>query len=682
MEPNQKTGFYFPSWTVPPALFLILLVSFGALSPWLGFYWDDWPAIWFFHLLGPSGFKDVFAIDRPLLGRLFMLTTPLLGESALSWQLFGIFTRWMSCLALWWTLRVLWPQRSQQAGWIAFLFAIYPGFRQQYIAVTYSHGWIILAAFLLSFGSMILALRKPRWFWPLMALTWLLSAVIMFTDEYFFGLELLRPVFLWLALDNGAVRARQRLRRVLLLWLPYLAVMVAFLIWRILLQHTPRGQVTIIDQLKTNPLLTLLSLVQTILNDLYEVSLLAWVQTFRFAGLPELSRKLLPYYLAFVLVTAVLITLYLAKLSSRPEAHTGPGSSRRWSLQAIAIGFLALFMGGWPFWATALPIQLNFPWDRFTLPMMLGACFLFVGILELLVRNRLLKVTILGIIIGLSVGMHFQDGLGYRREWNAQKAFFWQLAWRAPAIKPGTALLTAGLPFTYYTDNSLTGPLNWIYAPQYSSGEMPYLLYDLEVRVEADHLALVKNAPIQQPYRATTFNGSTSQAIVLYSPRNGCLKVLDPPRERGFPIRQDFVYAARYLSDPDNIIHDNTGAAQLPNHIFGPEPEHDWCYYFEKAELARQEEDWQQIARLWEQAVRHGQSPERAAELLPFIEGLAQLGDWDRAEELSLQAYQKMPGLQTVLCSTWARSLHTSDQDPEIDPALSSTLDELKCSLP
>jgi hypothetical protein len=314
--------------------------------------------------------------------------------------------------------------------------------------------------------------------------------------------------------------------------------------------------------------------------------------------------------------------------------------------------------------------------------MMLGACFLFVGVLELLVRNRLLKVTILGIIIGLSVGMHFQDGLGYRREWNAQRAFFWQLAWRAPAIKPGTALLTAGLPFTYYTDNSLTGPLNWIYAPQYSSGEMPYLLYDLEVRVESDHLALVKNAPIQQPYRATTFNGSTSQAIVLYSPRNGCLKVLDPPRERGFPIRQDFVYAARYLSDPDNIIHDNAGAAQLPTHIFGPEPEHDWCYYFEKAELARQEEDWQQIARLWEQAVRHGQSPERAAELLPFIEGLAQLGDWARAEELSLQAYQKMPGLQTVLCSTWARILHTSDQDPEIDPALSSTLDELKCSLP
>ncbi|MGB7116434.1 MAG: hypothetical protein WBD56_09845, partial [Anaerolineales bacterium] len=141
---------------IPAALLLLSLISYAPLIPWLGFYWDDWPTIWFYHSLGAGGFREVFAVDRPLLSWMFMLTTPLMGESTIAWQIFGLFTRWLSSLTLWWMLRTLFPRWKMLAVWAAMLFVIYPGFRQQYISVTYSHGFIYMSLFFLSLGLMIL----------------------------------------------------------------------------------------------------------------------------------------------------------------------------------------------------------------------------------------------------------------------------------------------------------------------------------------------------------------------------------------------------------------------------------------------------------------------------------------------------------------------------------------------
>src|SRR3990172_7390272 len=73
-------GLSFPSWSLPVVLLVVAILAFGLFIPWLGFYWDDWPSIWFLHLLGPLGFRDVFASDRPFLGQLFILSTGILGE--------------------------------------------------------------------------------------------------------------------------------------------------------------------------------------------------------------------------------------------------------------------------------------------------------------------------------------------------------------------------------------------------------------------------------------------------------------------------------------------------------------------------------------------------------------------------------------------------------------------------
>ena len=93
------------------------------------------------------------------------------------------------------------------------------------------------------------------------------------------------------------------------------------------------------------------------------------------------------------------------------------------------------------------------------------------------------------------------------------------------------------------------------------------------------------------------------------------------------------------LSDP-GLIRTGADPRPPPPELFGNEPPHNWCYYYEKAELARQNEDWAGIVDLGAQASARGLSPGDALEWLPFIEAYVRTGDLKTARELSLQAYR------------------------------------------
>ncbi len=662
----------------PLTLFILCMVSFGLLIPWLGFYWDDWPSIWYLHFLGPSGFVDVFAIDRPLLGRLFWLTTSILGESTLSWQLFGFTTRWLSALALWWTLRSVWPDNTREVSYAAILFAVYPGFSQQFISVTYSHIFLILAVFFVSLGMMVWAMRKPRYFWILTRVSVLLAAYSMFSLEYYFGLELLRPVLIWIVLGTVITSRKKRIGRSILYWTPYLLLMFLFMYWRIMLQETPRGEVQIFSKLAHDPLGGLIDLFQEILVDITQASILAWGQTLNFFNLKNFG--LLPTLLYFVIVLAVGAVAFFYLYNYLQDNTKSSKKRSSWAVQAILTGIYALFIGGWPFWSTNLPIELRFPWDRFTIPLILGTSVLLVGIIELFIKSHTIKVVIMSVLVGLAVGTHFQNANLYRREWNNQKAFFWQLTWRAPDIEPGTMILSSELPFIHFSDNSLTAPLNWTYAPNNLPTPMPFLLYAIESRIGNELQDFSTDLEVIEPYRATHFSGSTSQALVLYHAPPGCVKILDPDIDKTLPQKPKFMAEAMHLSNLD-LISNNNNPAYPPLEIFGPEPEHDWCYYFEKAELARQNGDWVKVAELGNKAraLNKRLYEVNAPELLPFIEGYAHLGEWDQAYELTHQAYQLTFRMERILCTTWSRIIQNTPSNPERASVLTEIEQEIQC---
>jgi len=109
----------------------------------------------------------------------------------------------------------------------------------------------------------------------------------------------------------------------------------------------------------------------------------------------------------------------------------------------------------------------------------------------------------------------------------------------------------------------------------------------------------------------------------------------------------EFDTERQYLIAPysrlERIITDNTQAVPPPE-IFGDEPPHSWCYYYEKADLARQLNDWQEVKRLGAEAKNRGYYPDDSIEWLPFMEAEAFIGDIETASKyiplLKVKAYQ------------------------------------------
>jgi len=576
----------------------------------------------------------------------------------------------------------LWPRREKQVTMVAVLFAVYPGFNQQYIAITYGNGFLIQALFFLSLGLMLLAIRRPARFWPLYILSVLFSGYAMFAVEYFFGLDLLRPVLLWMALSETIGDVRHRLKKLGLYWLPYLLLMAVFLTWR-LSTPTPRGTITFLDSLSAGPLAALISLGNTIVRDIIQVSVIAWKQVFEFSTIKGYDPGILFRYALIVATTLGLVIIYLAFLQrgERVKEEIAPGSSRGWAYQAMVLGLYAMLLGGAPIWATNLQIALFFPWDRFTLPMMLGVSFLLAGLLEALPGFRWQNILLVGALTGLAAGLHYQNALSYRKEWLLQRDFFWQLVWRAPAIRPGTVILTTDIPFLYDTDNSLTSPLNWTYAPENREPEFTYLLYNLESRLSAGLPEFKNNEVINESQRLLPFKGSTAQALaVIYNPP-ACLKVIDPQYDQRLPGKPRYFREMLPFSDPDLIMAEAESAAQPPLNFFGPEPEHGWCYYFEKAELARQSGDWEQVAILGDQAMSDGKKVYRnnVAELAPFIDGYARTGHWERAVELSQEAYRTWGNMRLMLCDVWKDIYGDGALDAQGMTAFGGLQESLQC---
>jgi hypothetical protein len=386
-----------------------------------------------------------------------------------------------------------------------------------------------------------------------------------------------------------------------------------------------------------------------------------------------------------ILLTAAALSFWMiSSLQTAPnQASEAKGKFSGWGTQAMLAGGIALLVGGWPFWPTNLRIELFFPNDRFTTPLMIGASLFMGGLIAVIPRRRYLQAILVASLVGLAASMHFQDARGYRQEWQSLKDWFWQLSWRAPQIEPGTIILSGDLYLDYYSDNSLTAPLNWTYAPDNHSLQLTYLFMDIEARLGNDLASVEADLPIHSLYRSAYFEGNTSQSILVFFAPPRCVKVMDPVYDLNLPYKPNYIRPALTLSNPDLIITRPTQPASPPTHIFGEEPQHGWCYYFEKAELAVQLQDWEEVVRLSEEAFQHKDKFDRetASELVPYIRGFAQTGQWETAYSLSLKAYKASPKMQNMLCSTWYYLLQSTSPSSSRQNALNQINASLECNL-
>lgn len=648
-----------------PWLFALLVVlAYGLLLFETGFYWDDWPFVWTAAFMGPASFIDSFLKVRPLLGPIFMFTTSLLPENTLAWQAFALVIRFVISLAAWWAFRQLWPQHPWQTLMIGLAFLVFPPYSQHWVAFTHINQELIPFIFyLLSLGMTGLVLRSGIHPLRRTTLALLLLALGVFPTEYFLTLEPLRFLFIYSVFNERNTDFKTKVYQSAKTWLPYMFVWLANGAWLYFFYNS--GLYRNYDVEVTRDTSTLLAgFAQNAMEAVYAAGLYGWVQFIPLAlqSLPAPSTLLA----LGVAGSSFFILLFFLFQYQRNQPFS---SSSGWAWQAISMGLFGIIIGRVPSWAAGLPLTLQSSFDRFTVSMMIGACLLVAGLLTLLFRNNRLWIVTASLLVALGVGQQVFNANIFRRDWERQRSIYWQLAWRVPALQPGTILLTDELEIDYETDYSITAPINWMYAPDFVPPQLPYVVLS-ESRFNTGRLpALQPDLPVYFAYRPVRFDGNTSQSIVFLAPRVGCVKVLDPAFDDHLVHRQlsAGMRQAVQFSDPSRIDI-SAPPPSLPDGVFGSEPPLSWCYYYEKADLARQQGDWPQVTALAEQAVGQGFAPSDPTEWLPFIEAWARTGQTEKAILVSQQALEDKPALKNGLCALWQRVDPGQTNSPGCEP--------------
>lgn len=648
-------------WTVPVALLVACLLSFSLLIPSLGFYWDDWPSLVITKIQGPHGFYEFFRLDRPTTHYSYLLLMPLLGTEPMNWQIFTLMLRWIAAVLFWWTVRKFWPNAGSLATWSALVFAVHPIFRQQNIALTYHQLWLQYVFYVLSIGAMAAADRTPRryWVWTSLALVALLLNFLI--SEYFLGVELLRPVLLAVLLWPyfQKTTAMGKIKRLLLHWLPYLLLLLAYLAWRFIFMDLPgedRNAPELLANLLTNPLSAGVQLIQMALQDTVYVIAASWYETFQPARF-DLHSTFSLAALGLTLVTAVLTAVYLF-LYNHHCVHEELADHKT-ARSAALLGLALVMIAPLPGWVTGRQVTVGAFSDRLAVPAMLGASLLIAGGIAWLVRGRLQQVALIGLLIGLAAGQNLRVANDFRWAHTQSNRLYWQMYWRAPGLQPQTAVMSEGEILSKMGLYSTAAGINLIYADASPSGELPYWYYGISREYGHRMPELLAGIPLETSFRQFTFQGDSRNSVVVYfEPRGDCLRVLTP-EDIHDPELTPLMAQALTISDLSRILPEAKAGRAPSEDIFGPEPEHGWCYYFQKADLARQLKDWQQVAALGDQVQAAGYNllnsqSNTPQEWVVFLEGYAHTGRWQDSADLSRAILEKDPRMAARLCDVWA----------------------------
>lgn len=660
---------------IPFALGILVILSYGLLVREVGFYWDDWPFVLVMNRVGPSGFLEMLGLHRPLLAKLYGLTTMIFADHPLRWQLFGLFTRWLAAVSIWWACREFWPLHRRQVASIAFLFAVYPGFIEQQIAVVYSHYFLVYAVFAFSLGTMVIAVRGRYWLWGIVSI--LTSAYCMFSIQYYVGLEIARPLMIWYILSEREKSKKKKFLEGWIVWLPYLVLLTGMFVWRLFLLPETNYEASLLLSLRENLIGTIASVFGVIVDDVVETSFVAWQRTLKLLDFVDLKSEIQRGYSLIVLIVGSAAFGFLTLIKWLRDENES--TAKKFQTQAIYLGLLMIFGAGWPFWIVPFEIELRFPLDRFTLPMMFASSVLLAGLIEALIKSTPKKMFVIALLVGFAAGHHFNIANTYKLEWLDQERFLWQLSWRIPSLKPGTAILVDELPYPYSDDQAMSAVVNFMYGKNENGTILPYGFFELSESIHDEIPSIAENENISEVYGPITFEGSTSQAVVIAYASETCLRVLNPEDNDRGQVYPGALSEVVILSNTENILREPSNAAQILPKWYGPLKNKGWCYYYEQAELARQFKDWDEIVRLGEDAFGLGIEPFAPEELFPFIEGYAVAGDILQAEKLSLDVLQASRTFRPQICHIWEKALLQIEDDLERQAFAAQAVEEFKC---
>ncbi len=606
-------------WLDIALIVLVTLVTYGVLIRQLGFYRDDWYLFSTAQSQGSTGVIALFQIDRPLVGYFYALGIRVLGMSPLAWQLATLAIRVAGNLAFLWLVRLIWPGSRMETLAAALLFAVYPGYTEQPNAGVYITDLVTNAAALASIALTVQAVRSASIILKVLLsiVAGCLALLYLGIFESAIGLEAARFGILWYLFWRDEQKPFMSIVwRTIKADLLYILLGAGFLVWRLFIFQSTR-RATNLDVLLGKysglPLYSLFSVGIETLKDVLETAVFAWTVPFYQFVAKSNYRDLV---LAVVLGLLVMVGAYIVFRPLRPAIEAGrpsPGVDMLW-LGGFIVVFALL-----PIDAAGRNVLFSDQWDRYTLYASIGVAMLVAGFLLHFFEGSF-RTGLLLALIGSSVVVHYFSAAWYRDFWNSERDMWQQTVWRAPGLQRGT-MLFAVLPGASYAEGyEIYGPANMIYYPGQG------------VQIGADVLNSNTGAELEQQKNRSHYDRSVlvednfrNALIVAYPSPQSCLHALDGRKVELPGLLDNSLLADLAPYSRIEQIEPKASPVELSGFLGGEQPR-EWCYYYQKMDLARQQGDWGKVVSLADEAQKKGLKPEDVSEWMPALEAYSTVG--------------------------------------------------------
>jgi hypothetical protein len=626
-----------------------------------GYYDDDWFAMYAAKIAGPQIFRDFYVLDsRP--GRA-LVTIPLymlFHGVPFYYALSAYFFRVVGALTLLWLLRLLWPGNRKETFLAALLFLIYPGFLSMPTPIDFQTHLVGVWMAFLSLGLSLLSISaasRTKWFllWAGAVVTGLFYLAQM---EYYIGFEIIRVLLFLLIFLRRGRGWRQDVAAALKAWLPFAIIPVLFLTWRLFF-FTSERKVTDaglqLGKFSETPIHTSLAWLISLLQDIVNVSLLAWS-----VPLSQLAFNLDVYNSVVALGLAVLVLLlflyFFPILNQGDDQDKAPGYD--FGKEALWLGLAWVICG-------LLPVvlgnrQVVFPeFSRYGFVSAGGAAIFVVALIGLLPGLTFQRVVI-GLLLVSATLTHYANTARFAEQMADIRSFWWQVSWRVPQFDRGTTIV-AHYPLAGIREPSFVwGPADQIYYPNRTKpGPITTGISAIRLDKETVLRILSKDKQYMDPYYEVTAYPNPRHITVITRPTlNSCVQIIDGTKPEYSRYEDPTFLLAGPYSETEKILTDEP-PADVPESLFGPEPEHDWCFLYEKAALARQRGDWQEVLRLADQAASKNLKPRDLIEWMPFLQAYA-LNDRTNNLSAALDQVQSDEYILKQACEK-LKSLQVSD---------------------
>lgn len=617
-------------------LSLLLITSLSMLAylpliPFLGFYSDDFFFAYVSHFFGITGIMDSLVVDRPFNGYLLAFNSFLLGlgDNIFFWHVYIFLMRLLGGYLLFFSLQKIWPNKLSIITSITLLFLVYPGYLRQTLPLGFV-GWTTnLTIWITSLAFTVLATyQKSKFkstFFTLIAIFLQLNSFLQL--EFFIGMEVFRVLIITLILKKTI--SLRSIIKTLAVWLPYIISLAIFVLWRIFGFKGTR-EATDISWVAQ----TYYSDPQWILNIPLEI-VHSFVQTVLFAYLipPLINFIRLPIQYSIValslgIFSGVIMHYYFKKIKNN-------NNDRKFGKQLYIIGLVSIMAALIPEILAGRVVRIFNVFDRYTLTSIIGVAFIIVGFLLSKFRRNLFRWAFI-ILIVTSITSHLMNGFWHKITWDKQNNLWWQLYWRAPNIQNNTMLIldfppiTRDIPFKDIINKVKWYRFYWAEEQIWTEGNLffnynnpPSDHFRGDFLRDKDILKKIKENTIETfNNRNIIYTRNFKNIVIVTVPSdNSCLWVLDN-KQNEFPANSDdLLKSSIKYSNVNNLIGKKTFAIP-PSEIFGKEPIHEWCYFFQKAQFARQTKDWNKLSQLKEEVVKKNLKPKDPNEWLPFEKNL------------------------------------------------------------